>query len=302
MNEQSYEAWDGKRYKWPPPSGWYLASDNRWWPENYGPKNDQQPASPQNIKKIEPEVRQNTDFNAGFDTRPPTNKSADMGFSTPPQQSSRPVQDSFSSQSRDPNLGSFSRKQAPPVDYKNDSSEFSIDYSKDSKSNNLVKWLSIGVGVMSFIVLGLFLFQMFSSKEGTADNPRNIGDNVGLTLPDQTDPSWVIKVNSASSQVPAGEVSSFAGDVNSSYYRANVTVGTKSDSATLDQVKLMVSNDGVQYSLDDACMSQAGALNLSGSGSNEGFICWKLSSANNSKQLLVVAVDEIDGDVYIKLN
>ena len=30
--EESYIAWDGSRYSGPPPPGWYLAVDNRWWP------------------------------------------------------------------------------------------------------------------------------------------------------------------------------------------------------------------------------------------------------------------------------
>ena len=30
--EESYIAWDGSRYPGPPPPGWYLAVDNRWWP------------------------------------------------------------------------------------------------------------------------------------------------------------------------------------------------------------------------------------------------------------------------------
>ncbi len=38
MTVESYQAWDGKKYKWPPPEGWYVASDKKWWPEGYGPK------------------------------------------------------------------------------------------------------------------------------------------------------------------------------------------------------------------------------------------------------------------------
>ncbi len=37
MTEASYTAWDDKQYVWPPPEGWYQASDNKWWPEGYGP-------------------------------------------------------------------------------------------------------------------------------------------------------------------------------------------------------------------------------------------------------------------------
>ncbi|MGI9595672.1 MAG: hypothetical protein ACR2QK_05910, partial [Acidimicrobiales bacterium] len=37
MTEASYTAWDDKQYVWPPPEGWYEASDGKWWPEGYGP-------------------------------------------------------------------------------------------------------------------------------------------------------------------------------------------------------------------------------------------------------------------------
>ena len=37
MTELSYTAWDDNRYQWPPPDGWYQASDGKWWPEGYGP-------------------------------------------------------------------------------------------------------------------------------------------------------------------------------------------------------------------------------------------------------------------------
>ena len=38
MTETSYTAWDDKLYQWPPPEGWYLATDGKWWPEGYGPE------------------------------------------------------------------------------------------------------------------------------------------------------------------------------------------------------------------------------------------------------------------------
>lgn len=36
MNE-TYLGWDGKSYPWPPPEGWYLASDGRYWAPDTGP-------------------------------------------------------------------------------------------------------------------------------------------------------------------------------------------------------------------------------------------------------------------------
>ncbi len=33
----TYLGWDGKPYPWPPPDGWYYASDGRWWAPGTGP-------------------------------------------------------------------------------------------------------------------------------------------------------------------------------------------------------------------------------------------------------------------------
>jgi hypothetical protein len=33
----NYEAWNGELYEWPPPDGWYRASDGRWWAQGTGP-------------------------------------------------------------------------------------------------------------------------------------------------------------------------------------------------------------------------------------------------------------------------
>ncbi len=35
---ECYIAWDGKEYPGFPPKGWYQASDQRWWPEGFGPQ------------------------------------------------------------------------------------------------------------------------------------------------------------------------------------------------------------------------------------------------------------------------
>ena len=33
----TYTAWNGEEYPWPPPEGWYEASDDRWWAKDTGP-------------------------------------------------------------------------------------------------------------------------------------------------------------------------------------------------------------------------------------------------------------------------
>ena len=38
--DSDYLAWNGERYVWPPPEGWYLASDGRWWAPDTGPHMD----------------------------------------------------------------------------------------------------------------------------------------------------------------------------------------------------------------------------------------------------------------------
>ena len=37
MTDVTYTAWDDNQYQWPPPDGWYEATDGKWWPEGYGP-------------------------------------------------------------------------------------------------------------------------------------------------------------------------------------------------------------------------------------------------------------------------
>lgn len=34
---ETYQAWDNNEYPWPPPEGWYQATDGLWWPQGYGP-------------------------------------------------------------------------------------------------------------------------------------------------------------------------------------------------------------------------------------------------------------------------
>lgn len=53
MSEASYTAWDDNLYAWPPPEGWYQASDGRWWPAGYGPA-VQAPASDAAADPVEP--------------------------------------------------------------------------------------------------------------------------------------------------------------------------------------------------------------------------------------------------------
>ncbi len=36
MSEQ-YTAWDGNDYPWPPPEGWVMGNDGRYWPEGQQP-------------------------------------------------------------------------------------------------------------------------------------------------------------------------------------------------------------------------------------------------------------------------
>ncbi len=45
MSEQ-YTAWDGIEYSWPPPQGWAMGSDGRYWPEGQGPTGAEPPSPP----------------------------------------------------------------------------------------------------------------------------------------------------------------------------------------------------------------------------------------------------------------
>lgn len=49
----TYIGWDGKSYPWPPPDGWYHASDGRWWAPNTGP-NPPPTAAPSRFERTAP--------------------------------------------------------------------------------------------------------------------------------------------------------------------------------------------------------------------------------------------------------
>ncbi len=49
----TYIGWDGKSYPWPPPDGWYHASDGRWWAPNTGP-NPPPAAAPSRFERTAP--------------------------------------------------------------------------------------------------------------------------------------------------------------------------------------------------------------------------------------------------------
>ncbi|MDH4279970.1 MAG: hypothetical protein OEW83_18015, partial [Acidimicrobiia bacterium] len=53
MTELSYTAWDDNKYQWPPPEGWYQASDGKWWPEGYGPVANQASAETTTVSSFE---------------------------------------------------------------------------------------------------------------------------------------------------------------------------------------------------------------------------------------------------------
>jgi hypothetical protein len=52
VTEASYTAWDDNLYEWPPPDGWYQASDGKWWPEGYGPSQE----SPDGRNGVDPDA------------------------------------------------------------------------------------------------------------------------------------------------------------------------------------------------------------------------------------------------------
>lgn len=43
---ESYVAWNGRSYPWPPPDGWYEASDGLWWAPGTGPDPSSPPTPP----------------------------------------------------------------------------------------------------------------------------------------------------------------------------------------------------------------------------------------------------------------
>jgi len=56
VSEASYTAWDDNLYAWPPPEGWYRATDGRWWPAGYGPAGQATASSPATGEAAVPEA------------------------------------------------------------------------------------------------------------------------------------------------------------------------------------------------------------------------------------------------------
>ena len=81
--DSDYLAWNGERYVWPPPEGWYLASDGRWWAPDTGPDMDLSPLPAESAP---------TDIGAGYRPEPVDNIDT-AGYESPaPQAELTPTQ------------------------------------------------------------------------------------------------------------------------------------------------------------------------------------------------------------------
>ena len=64
VTEASYTAWDGQHYPWPPPEGWYLAADGRWWHPDSGP-GGVSPRAPEQGVRAQPDPTGRAALSAG---------------------------------------------------------------------------------------------------------------------------------------------------------------------------------------------------------------------------------------------
>lgn len=63
----TYVGWDGKRYPWPPPEGWYHASDGRWWAPGTGPNPPEAADTPRPAVPPHPHERADAGRTRGVD-------------------------------------------------------------------------------------------------------------------------------------------------------------------------------------------------------------------------------------------
>jgi len=306
VTEQSYEAWDGKKYKWPPPSGWYLARDKKWWPDGYGPKSDgnqtSEGSSSENVD-IKDVARPDVDLPKVEDVEvseldaipdPPQGYSSSAQVEETPVSvpvaepvskvdSSRPVKSSGTG------FGAGNR--------------FDIDES--GGSGGFTKILLAGIGLLVLGIGALLLSRMFSSDEGNFASPHPVGFDVSIDEPGDDGSSWVVRVLEPAETISSDEFGALASpDSGNVYLKADVSVEAQKDDVSLDALSFeAASSVDNTYQLDDDCMAQTGALVVDADSSvATGFVCWQVPESEVSDMRLGVQVEGVSGAAYLSLS
>ncbi len=281
MNEQNYEAWDGKTYPWPPPSGWYLAHDQKWWPEGYGPKDEN---GSQGTAAPAPEVEE-----AVVSAAAPVTNVAE----------------------REPEAQAPVTQAAAPLQTEAAGSGNNIRYesstSSDDSDSNIVKWLGIGVGVLAVLVIGLLLINLLGGSDSTSvEDPYALSDTaVGIFSPDDTDNArWAVDVVGAASTVAADQLGALPtppqGEV---YVQADVELQNLAGNADLSSLSFKGVSGGTTYELDASCMSQPGSITslFNGQAAATGFVCWRVPADVEPGMVLAAELAGVEGEVFFAI-
>jgi len=294
VTEQSYEAWDGKKYDWPPPSGWYLARDKKWWPEGYGPKSDSGTSDTATRTPL-PEaptvaVKENvSDYvaPANMDSAVNNNDSNNpAGFSSDNSVSGSYAADNKTLDNKFPADRGISR---------------TVDTS--SGGSGLVKFLLAGVVLLSLVVGYLLISQFLNKPAGSFASPHGL-QPIEIQSPDSSEKDWVVSVTGASRVITDDQLGGLVADSGKKFVKADVSVENSQDAASFGNLTFSAATgESTLIATDDACMAQPGSLSLAPAGSTvAGFLCWQVPEADVSEFVLAVSAKDVSGNVFMSLS
>ena len=291
MSDKRYEAWDGKSYPWPPPNGWYLADDEKWWPEGYGPKGDEQRA-------------------AGSETAASSAAKAKSQDAQSQVSEVDNLEASASQESPRSNAGAQETTRTQSTPRENFSSSVgNRDFSADDSSGGggILKWLVLGVGVLGAILIALFLF-------GGGDDGE-VGQGTSI------DQAWAVSDGIVGIQIDGPEVwaadiinpvSAFAGDTEGvlpavegqQYISTNGVVFKRFDQTQqFDDVSFTLNVNGNEYEPNADCNALAGSLASNYAGDEgEGFLCWLVPDADATGGVLGISPGGTGTSVFFQLS
>lgn len=279
MSDKRYEAWDGKSYPWPPPNGWYLADDEKWWPEGYGPKGGEQRAAAAAAEAGNDKV----------DTAKPPHT---------PDEPAQTISESSTDSQETPSREDFS------------SSIGNRDFTAPDTSGGgggILKWLLLAVGLLAAIIVALILFGGGSSEElGTGTSIEEawaVSDGiVGIQIDGPE--VWAADI--------VNPLATFAGDTEGTlpavegqqYVSTNGVVFKRFDQTQeFGDVSFILNVNGNQYEPNADCMALAGSLSSNYAGEEgEGFLCWLVPDADAAGGVLGISPGGTDTSVFFQLS
>lgn len=168
----TYVAWNGLSYPWPPPEGWYLASDGQWWAPGTGPNPPPTPQSDGVNVECNAETQRNSKVHAAT-----ASDSEERSVATPQRQQvssdATSVQQAASGHATQTALADAPDKQSALVesaeaDAADDNTLPNASgaiWQQPSKrpSGGVPRWLLAGLGILALLIIGGLVALVVSS-------------------------------------------------------------------------------------------------------------------------------------------